>query len=125
MKLKQVQDGLLGHSKSYISNILLLCHSLLVADLPNHAVVFTENMFFFIWYSGYMSPEYAMQGIYSGKSDVFSFGVLMLEIISGRKNNSFYSDHRVLNLVGYVCHTILSYIDFFFSPVRCEIIYLK
>ncbi|KAK9937438.1 hypothetical protein M0R45_014230 [Rubus argutus] len=50
---------------------------------------------------GYMSPEYAMQGIYSGKSDVFSFGVLMLEIISGRKNNSFYSEHHVLNLVGY------------------------
>ncbi|XP_050371459.1 G-type lectin S-receptor-like serine/threonine-protein kinase CES101 isoform X2 [Argentina anserina] len=50
---------------------------------------------------GYMSPEYAMQGIFSGKSDVFSFGVLMLEIISGRKNNSFHSTHRALNLVGY------------------------
>ncbi|KAM1266207.1 hypothetical protein ACFX15_035285 [Malus domestica] len=50
---------------------------------------------------GYMSPEYAMEGIFSIKSDVFSFGVLMLEIISGRKNNSFYNDERVLNLVGY------------------------
>ncbi|KAM1044937.1 hypothetical protein ACFX2I_035888 [Malus domestica] len=50
---------------------------------------------------GYMSPEYAMDGIFSIKSDVFSFGVLMLEIISGRKNNSFYNDERVLNLVGY------------------------
>ncbi|CAL2264605.1 unnamed protein product [Prunus armeniaca] len=29
------------------------------------------------------------------------FGVLMLEIISGRKNNSFYNDDRALNLVGY------------------------
>jgi serine/threonine protein kinase len=116
--MKQVQDGLLGHSKSYISSIFLLCLSLLVA---NRAVVdvCTENMFFFIWYSGYMSPEYAMQGIYSGKSDVFSFGVLMLEIISGRKNNSFYSDHRVLNLVGYVCHPILSYINIFLFP--CEV----
>ncbi|XP_024932907.3 G-type lectin S-receptor-like serine/threonine-protein kinase RKS1 isoform X2 [Ziziphus jujuba] len=27
---------------------------------------------------GYMSPEYAMQGLYSTKSDVFSFGVLLL-----------------------------------------------
>ncbi|KAK9092245.1 hypothetical protein Syun_027156 [Stephania yunnanensis] len=35
---------------------------------------------------GYMSPEYAMDGLFSAKSDVFSFGVLLLEIISGKKN---------------------------------------
>ncbi|KAK3417824.1 hypothetical protein EUGRSUZ_H03801, partial [Eucalyptus grandis] len=40
--------------------------------------------------SGYMAPEYAMQGLFSIKSDVFSFGVLLLEIICGRKNNSFH-----------------------------------
>ncbi|XP_022885257.1 cysteine-rich receptor-like protein kinase 10 [Olea europaea var. sylvestris] len=34
---------------------------------------------------GYMAPEYAMQGIYSAKSDIYSFGVLMLEIVSGKK----------------------------------------
>ncbi|KAL6207074.1 hypothetical protein ACLB2K_024319 [Fragaria x ananassa] len=34
---------------------------------------------------GYMAPEYAMEGLYSIKSDVFSFGILLLEIISGRK----------------------------------------
>ncbi|KAF3665277.1 hypothetical protein FXO38_09687 [Capsicum annuum] len=33
---------------------------------------------------GYMSPEYAMNGIVSTKTDVFSFGVLVLEILSGR-----------------------------------------
>ncbi|KAG2240444.1 hypothetical protein Bca52824_090762 [Brassica carinata] len=37
---------------------------------------------------GYMSPEYAMQGQYSMKSDIYSFGVLVLEIISGKKNGS-------------------------------------
>ncbi|XP_024929205.3 cysteine-rich receptor-like protein kinase 25 [Ziziphus jujuba] len=42
---------------------------------------------------GYMSPEYAMHGHFSVKSDVFSFGVLVLEIISGKKNNSFYQSH--------------------------------
>nr|KYP34445.1 Cysteine-rich receptor-like protein kinase 25 [Cajanus cajan] len=43
---------------------------------------------------GYMAPEYAMEGIFSVKSDVFSFGVLVLEIISGRKNSGFYfSEH--------------------------------
>ncbi|XP_075658273.1 G-type lectin S-receptor-like serine/threonine-protein kinase CES101 isoform X3 [Castanea sativa] len=50
---------------------------------------------------GYMSPEYAMEGIFSEKSDVFSFGVLMLEIVSGRKNNNFYNVNGPLNLVGY------------------------
>ncbi|TKY68381.1 Cysteine-rich receptor protein kinase 10 [Spatholobus suberectus] len=41
-----------------------------------------------------MAPEYAMEGLFSVKSDVFSFGVLVLEIISGRKNGGFYlSEH--------------------------------
>ncbi|OMO58029.1 hypothetical protein COLO4_34917 [Corchorus olitorius] len=40
---------------------------------------------------GYMSPEYAMNGIFSVKSDVFSFGVLLLEIVSGKKNTAFHS----------------------------------
>ncbi|KAG4124050.1 hypothetical protein ERO13_D10G016350v2 [Gossypium hirsutum] len=39
---------------------------------------------------GYMAPEYAMEGLFSIKSDVFSFGVLLLEIISGQKNNGFH-----------------------------------
>uniref|UniRef100_A0A0E0IXK3 Uncharacterized protein n=1 Tax=Oryza nivara TaxID=4536 RepID=A0A0E0IXK3_ORYNI len=45
---------------------------------------------------GYMPPEYAMRGQYSIKSDVFSFGVLVLEIITGRRNfGSYGSDHDV------------------------------
>ncbi|EOY12744.1 S-locus lectin protein kinase family protein, putative [Theobroma cacao] len=44
---------------------------------------------------GYMSPEYAVNGKFSAKSDVFSFGVLLLEIISGQKNRSFHHpDHH-------------------------------
>ncbi|XP_020874186.1 receptor-like serine/threonine-protein kinase SD1-8 [Arabidopsis lyrata subsp. lyrata] len=39
---------------------------------------------------GYMSPEYAEDGTYSTKSDVFSFGVVLLEIIFGVKNRDFY-----------------------------------
>ncbi|KAM7493121.1 hypothetical protein LguiB_027730 [Lonicera macranthoides] len=39
---------------------------------------------------GYMSPEYAMHGHFSVGSDVFSFGVLVLEIISGKKNSCFH-----------------------------------
>nr|XP_027123985.1 cysteine-rich receptor-like protein kinase 25 [Coffea arabica]XP_027123986.1 cysteine-rich receptor-like protein kinase 25 [Coffea arabica] len=51
---------------------------------------------------GYVSPEYAMDGVYSEKSDVFSFGVMILEIISGKKNTSFYDADRHLNLIGHV-----------------------
>ncbi|KAJ7968436.1 G-type lectin S-receptor-like serine/threonine-protein kinase [Quillaja saponaria] len=50
---------------------------------------------------GYMSPEYAMEGLFSEKSDVFSFGVLLLEIVSGRKNTSFYDDDMSLTLLGF------------------------
>ncbi|XP_059436887.1 G-type lectin S-receptor-like serine/threonine-protein kinase At1g11330 [Corylus avellana] len=50
---------------------------------------------------GYMSPEYAMQGRFSEKSDVFSFGVLLLEIVIGRRNNSFYDDDHAMHLLGF------------------------
>ncbi|KAL7213407.1 hypothetical protein ACSBR2_016014 [Camellia fascicularis] len=43
-----------------------------------------------IYNSGYMAPEYVMEGTFSIKSDVFSFGVLLLEMISGTRNNGFY-----------------------------------
>ncbi|KAM1795942.1 hypothetical protein ACFX15_035286 [Malus domestica] len=49
---------------------------------------------------GYMPPE-TIEGIVSVKTDVYSFGVLILEIISGRKNNRFCNDDGLLNLVGY------------------------
>ncbi|XP_061336711.1 G-type lectin S-receptor-like serine/threonine-protein kinase At4g27290 [Gastrolobium bilobum] len=50
---------------------------------------------------GYMPPEYAVHGSFSVKSDVFSFGVIVLEIISGRKNRGFSDPHRHLNLLGH------------------------
>ncbi|XP_057842064.1 cold-responsive protein kinase 1 isoform X2 [Cryptomeria japonica] len=35
---------------------------------------------------GYLAPEYAMRGRLTRKADVYSFGVLVIEIISGRSN---------------------------------------
>ncbi|XP_075075734.1 G-type lectin S-receptor-like serine/threonine-protein kinase At4g27290 isoform X2 [Nicotiana tabacum] len=50
---------------------------------------------------GYMSPEYALDGLFSVKSDVFSFGVIMLEIICGKRNTGFYQREEALNLLSY------------------------
>ena len=55
-----------------------------------------------VFCSGYMSPEYMVYGRYSVKSDVFSFGVLILEILSGKKNNEFCHPNHHLNLIGHV-----------------------
>ncbi|KAL9243552.1 hypothetical protein vseg_017427 [Gypsophila vaccaria] len=50
---------------------------------------------------GYMSPEYAMEGFFSERSDVYSFGILLLEVITGHKNARFrFGDH--MSLVEYV-----------------------
>ncbi|KAL8505604.1 hypothetical protein ACS0TY_016736 [Phlomoides rotata] len=50
---------------------------------------------------GYMSPEYVMKGLFSIKSDVFSFGVLVLEIVSGKRNRDFSLKDKTLNLTGH------------------------
>ncbi|KAK4712785.1 hypothetical protein R3W88_018692 [Solanum pinnatisectum] len=50
---------------------------------------------------GYIPPEYAIEGRYSTKSDVFSFGVLLLQIISGKKNTCLYGPDDNLNLLEY------------------------
>ena len=59
-----------------------------------------------------MSPEYALEGLFSTKSDVFSFGVLLLEILSGKKNTGFYQSDS-LNLLGYVSNTIFPHITIY------------
>ncbi|XAR65599.1 Non-specific serine/threonine protein kinase [Bertholletia excelsa] len=50
---------------------------------------------------GYMAPEFAMEGLYSVKSDVFSFGVLLIEIITGRRNAGFHLSKLAPSLVAY------------------------
>lgn len=51
---------------------------------------------------GYIPPEYAFEGVCSIKTDVFSFGVLILEIISGKRTAQFYRyNGKLYNLIAY------------------------
>ena len=65
----------------------------------NICLMHTNNI---ISCSGYMSPEYAMHGQFSTKSDIYSFGVLILEMISGKRNSSFYQSDEANDLLSYV-----------------------
>ncbi|KAM4110613.1 hypothetical protein ACJW30_05G005000 [Castanea mollissima] len=50
---------------------------------------------------GYMAPEYAIFGQFSVKSDIFSFGVLILEIVSGQKITRFRDEENIVYLLTY------------------------
>ncbi|KAG6392303.1 hypothetical protein SASPL_146518 [Salvia splendens] len=50
---------------------------------------------------GYMPPEYVLYGQFSIKSDIFSFGVLVLEIISGHRNNNFRNGENVEAILSF------------------------
>ena len=82
-------DRFLSFSQKYFSTLLKAKNK------------YTENEYF---HSGYMAPEYAIKGFMTAKIDVFSFGVLILEIISGRKNyDPQMSEHNreLLKLVSF------------------------
>lgn len=49
-----------------------------------------------------MAPEYVVRGHYSTKSDVFSFGILILEIITGRRNCGPYNSEQSVDLLSLV-----------------------
>lgn len=49
-----------------------------------------------------MAPEYVMHGQFSVKSDVFSFGVLVLEIVSSQKNSGIRHGTNVEDLLSFV-----------------------
>ncbi|CAM8912011.1 unnamed protein product [Rhodiola kirilowii] len=50
---------------------------------------------------GYMAPEYAIYGNYSVKTDIYSFGVLVLELVSGQKSNCFRVGENMEDLVSF------------------------
>ncbi|CAI9292858.1 unnamed protein product [Lactuca saligna] len=52
---------------------------------------------------GYMAPEYALWGYLSDKADVYSFGVLALEIVSGKNNNNYIPTNDCICLLDWAC----------------------
>lgn len=72
-----------------------------------------------------MAPEYAIDGLFSVKSDVFSFGVLVLEIVSGKRNRGFSHPNHDLNLVGHVSIEHFSLLNFFLSLFCLKITFFK
>ncbi|XP_058769624.1 cysteine-rich receptor-like protein kinase 25 isoform X1 [Vicia villosa] len=80
---------------------------------------------------GYMSPEYAMLGDFSEKSDVFSFGVMVIEIIIGKRNaESYESNHDGKGLLSYVwrqwhVETLLTTLDPYIKEKYSQIELIK
>lgn len=116
MKLKLTLQELWVPSKSSpVSYIYVYC--------PNSST--KTNGFFYHNFSGYMSPEYVINGQFSEKSDVFSFGVLLLEIISGRKNTSFYENEHALSLLKFVSVYPSNSFDWYVIPLLTSFDYLS
>lgn len=49
-----------------------------------------------------MAPEYAMRGYLTDKADVYSFGIVVLEIVSGRNNTSYHNKGESFYLLDWV-----------------------
>ena len=55
-------------------------------------------------FRGYMAPEYALWGYLTNKADIYSFGVVALEIVSGKNNTSYKPENECVCLLDWVIY---------------------
>lgn len=60
----------------------------------------------FLFLSGYMAPEYALYGYLTQKADVYSFGVMALEIVAGKNNMQYRPSEEFVCLLDWVRNQI-------------------
>jgi serine/threonine protein kinase len=65
-----------------------------------------------------MAPEYVIRGHYSTKSDVFSFGVLVLEIITGIRNSGSCNSEQFVDLLTFVSAVTVTLYSMFIDIMR-------
>ena len=53
-----------------------------------------------------MAPEYAMRGYLTDKADVYSYGIVLLEIVSGKSNTSIKPKEDCFYVLDWVNFTI-------------------
>ena len=70
-------------------------------------------MFAFFITSGYIAPEYAMRGHLTDKADVYSFGIVALEIVSGRSNTGYMPQENFEHLIDWVTSRFIDFCIFF------------
>jgi serine/threonine protein kinase len=75
-------------------------------------VCFLADLEFPCLFARYVAPEYAMTGHIMVKSDVYSYGVVLLELLTGRKPVDMSQPQGQENLVTWVSRTL--------HPVKCR-----
>ncbi|KAI4329894.1 hypothetical protein MLD38_028227 [Melastoma candidum] len=75
---------------------------------------------------GYMAPEYVVRGQLTEKADVYSYGVLVIEVVSGTRNNRYINNScSILQMVwlmyrsGRLAEVVDGSLDFFPEEVAC------
>lgn len=68
----------------------------LLEDEESHITTIVAGTF------GYLAPEYMQSGRATEKTDVYSFGVLVLEVISGKRPTDSSFIEKGLNIVGWL-----------------------
>ena len=97
------------HISTRVAGTLYSFLSPLSLSLYLYVFFCTNRSFLYFLLRGYMAPEYATRGYLTDKADVCSFGVVALEIVSGKSNTNYRPKEEYLFLLDWVTFIILLY----------------